>query len=64
MAVSRKKGVPEGYVAILQDMYNDCETLVSTRVGDTEDFHVSVGLHQGSAFMYTSPYTNHGCTTC
>ena len=31
----QKKGVPEGYVTIIQDMYNDCETLVSTRAGDT-----------------------------
>ena len=45
----RKKGVPEGYVTIIQDMYNDCETLVSTRTGDTAYFHVGVGLHQGSA---------------
>ena len=45
----RKKGVPEAYVTITQDMYNDCETLVSTRTGDTEYFHVGVGLHQGSA---------------
>ena len=30
-------------------MYNDFETLVSTRIGDTEYFHVGVGLHQGSA---------------
>ena len=30
-------------------MYNDCETLVSTRAGDTEYFHVGVGLHQRSA---------------
>ncbi len=30
-------------------MYNDCETLVSTRTGDTEYFRVGVGLHQGSA---------------
>ena len=30
-------------------MYNDCETLVSTRAGDTEYFHVGVGLHQGYA---------------
>ena len=34
------------YVTIIQDMYNDCETLVSTRAGDTEYFHVGVGLHQ------------------
>ena len=45
----RKKGVPEGNVTITQDTYNDCETLVSTRIGDTEYFHVGVGLHQGSA---------------
>ena len=45
----RKKGVSEGYVTILQDMYNDCETLVSTRAGATKYFHVRVGLHQGSA---------------
>ena len=59
----RKKGVPEGYVTIIQDMYNDCETLVSTRTGDTEYFHVGVGLHQGSAIKSTSLYTNHGCST-
>ena len=40
----RKKGVPEGYVTIIQDVYYDCETPVSTRVG-----HVVVGLHQESA---------------
>ena len=34
----RKKGAPEGYITIIQDMYNDCETLVSTRAGDTEYF--------------------------
>ena len=26
-------------------MYNDCDTLVSTRTGDTEYFHVGVGLN-------------------
>ena len=45
----RKKGVPEGCITIIQDMYNDCETLVSTRAGDTEYFQVGVGLYQGSA---------------
>ena len=30
-------------------MYNDCYTLVLTRTGDTEYFHVGVGLHQWSA---------------
>ena len=45
----RKKGVPEEYVTIIHDTHNDCETLVSTRAGDTEYVHVGVGLHQGSA---------------
>ena len=31
-------------------MYNDCETLVSTRARDTEYFQVGVGLHQGPCF--------------
>ena len=30
-------------------MYNDCETLLSTRAGDTEYFRVGVGLHKGFA---------------
>ena len=47
----RKKGVPEGYVMIIQDMYNDCETLVSTRAVDTDYFHAGVGLHQLRVFM-------------
>ena len=49
MVVSPEERCPRGYVTIIQDMYNDCETLVSTRTGDTEYFRVGVGLHQGSA---------------
>ena len=45
----RKKGITEGFVTIILYMYNDCEILVSTTAGDTEYFHVGVGLHQGSA---------------
>ena len=43
-------------------MNNNYKTLVSTRGGDSEYFHIRVGLHQGSA---VSPllYTHHGCTT-
>ena len=44
----RKKGVPEGMLRL----YKICTMtarLVSTRTGDTEYFHVGVGLHQGSA---------------
>ena len=45
----RKKRVPEAYIKIIQDMYENCETQVSTREGNTEYFNVKVGLHQGSA---------------
>ena len=44
----RKKGVPEGMLRL----YKICTMtarLVSTRTGDTEYFHVGVGLHQGSS---------------
>ena len=45
----QKKRVPEAYIKIIQDMYEDCETQVTTREGNTEYFNVKVGLHQGSA---------------
>ena len=51
----RKKGVPEGYVTIIQDMYNDCETLASTRGGDAEYFQLRIGLYQGSAEAHMYP---------
>ena len=30
-----KKRVPEAYIKIIQDMYEDCETQVTTREGNT-----------------------------
>ena len=45
----RKKGVPEEYVQIVQDMYRSCNTQVVTQKGETEYFPIEVGLHQGSA---------------
>ena len=45
----RKKRVPEAHIKIIQDMYEDCETQVKTREGNTEYFNLKVGLHQGSA---------------
>jgi exonuclease III len=45
----RKSGVPEKYVRAVQDMYEDCKTVVKCAVGVTEEFKVKVGLHQGSA---------------
>ena len=45
----RKKGVPEEYVKIVQDMYGSSKTQVVTQKGETEYFPIEVGLHQGSA---------------
>ncbi|KAK3518554.1 hypothetical protein QTP70_001596 [Hemibagrus guttatus] len=45
----RKSGVAEKYVRVLQDMYERSRTVVRCAVGQTEEFNVEVGLHQGSA---------------
>ncbi|KAK3571138.1 hypothetical protein QTP86_003097 [Hemibagrus guttatus] len=44
----RKSGVAEKYVRVVQDMY-EIRTVVRCAVGQTEEFNVEVGLHQGSA---------------
>ncbi|KAK3522185.1 hypothetical protein QTP70_027006, partial [Hemibagrus guttatus] len=45
----RKSGVAEKYVSVVQDMYERSRTVVRCAVGQTEEFKVEVGLHQGSA---------------
>ena len=45
----RMKDVEEKYIRIIQDMYKDSKTLVRCAAGDTDEFEVTVGLHQGSA---------------
>ncbi|KAK3525233.1 hypothetical protein QTP86_024950, partial [Hemibagrus guttatus] len=45
----RKSGVAEMYVRVVQDMYERSRTVVRCAVGQTEEFKVEVGLHQGSA---------------
>ncbi|KAK3511868.1 hypothetical protein QTP70_027470 [Hemibagrus guttatus] len=45
----RKSGVAEKYVRVVQDMYERSRTVVVCAVGQTEEFKVEVGLHQGSA---------------
>ncbi|KAK3522562.1 hypothetical protein QTP86_023279 [Hemibagrus guttatus] len=45
----RKSGVAEKYVRVVQDMYERSRTVVRCAVGQTEEFNVKVGLHQGSA---------------
>ncbi|KAK3543099.1 hypothetical protein QTP70_010645 [Hemibagrus guttatus] len=45
----RKSGVAEKYVRVVQDMYERSRTVVRCAVGQTGEFNVEVGLHQGSA---------------
>ncbi|MCJ8730703.1 hypothetical protein PDJAM_G00187500 [Pangasius djambal] len=45
----RKSGVAEKYVRVVQDMYERSRTVERYAVGQTEEFKVEVGLHQGSA---------------
>ncbi|KAK3528644.1 hypothetical protein QTP70_006345 [Hemibagrus guttatus] len=45
----RKSGVAEKYVGVVQDMYERSRTVVRCAVGQTEEFKVEVGLHQGLA---------------
>ncbi|KAK3548079.1 hypothetical protein QTP70_004507 [Hemibagrus guttatus] len=45
----RKSGVAEKYVRVVQDMYERSRTVVRCAVGQTEEFKVEAGLHQGSA---------------
>ena len=59
----RKKGVPEEYVNIVQDMYRSGKTQVVTQNGETEYFPIEVGLHQGSALspLLFIIISNNGC---
>ncbi|XP_047492429.1 uncharacterized protein LOC125041485 [Penaeus chinensis] len=45
----RLRGVEEKYIRLIQDMYENSKTVVRCAAGDTEEFEVTVGLHQGSA---------------
>ena len=45
----RKSGIVEKYVRLVQDMYEETETVMRCAVGTTESFKVKVGLHQRSA---------------
>ncbi|KAK3532715.1 hypothetical protein QTP86_028084, partial [Hemibagrus guttatus] len=51
----RTSGVAEKYVRVVQDMYERSRTVVRCAVGQTEEFKVEGGLHQGlplSPFLF------------
>ena len=45
----RKRNIPEGYMRLVQDMYQGATTRVKSKRGISEQFEVGIGLHQGSA---------------
>ena len=49
----KKKGVRVEYIKVIQDMYEGVLTSVRTPGGETTDFPIRIGLHQGSTL---SPY--------
>jgi hypothetical protein len=49
----QKHKVSSKYITLIKDMYDNVVTSVRTSNGDTNDFPINIGLHQGSAL---SPY--------
>jgi hypothetical protein len=49
----QKHNVLTKYITLIKDMYDNIVTSVRTSDGDTNDFPINIGLHQGSAL---SPY--------
>ena len=48
-----KKMVSSRYIDLIKDMYDNSVTTIRTTGGDTNEFPITIGVHQGSAL---SPY--------
>lgn len=44
-----RKGVTKGYVDVVENMYEAGVTTIRSPVGETSQFPIMVGLHQGLA---------------
>ena len=51
--VLAKKGVTKGYIDVIRNMYEGVVTTIRSPAGETNEFPITVGLHQGSTL---SPY--------
>jgi hypothetical protein len=49
----QKHKVSSKYITLIKDVYDNVATSVQISDGDTNDFSINIGLHQGSAL---SPY--------
>jgi hypothetical protein len=47
--VLQKHKVSSKYITLIKNMYDNIVTSVQTSDGDTNDFSINIGLHQGSA---------------
>ena len=52
-----RQGVPEKYIILVKDVYNQCEMRCAPAT--SEPFAVEVGLHQGSAFRHFLAVCHH-----
>ena len=57
----REQDVPEKYVRLVKDTYEDARTQVKTSVGLTGKITVRVGLHQGSSLSPLTVLHDPGC---
>jgi hypothetical protein len=47
----QKHKVSIKYITLIKDMYNNVVTSIQTSDGDTNDFSINIGLHQGSTLI-------------